>query len=123
MSHSETLKIARNSRPGPDFLCVGLQKAGTAWLYDQLELHPDFWMPPLKELHYFKEKSRARRSRDLIDNHVADLGGPENISEAVKSVVRRASALTVELELLERKFAIAGGATPEQLDSYQRAAN
>jgi hypothetical protein len=38
---------------GPDFLCVGAQKGGTGWLYEQLRDHPDFWMPPLKELHYF----------------------------------------------------------------------
>ncbi len=38
---------------GPDFLCVGAQRAGTGWLYEQLRSHPDFWMPPLKELHYF----------------------------------------------------------------------
>ena len=35
----------------PDFLCVGAQKGGTSWLYRQLEAHPDFWMPPVKELH------------------------------------------------------------------------
>lgn len=39
--------------PGPDFFCVGLQKGGTQWLYDQLQHHADFWMPPFKELHYF----------------------------------------------------------------------
>jgi hypothetical protein len=38
---------------GPDFICIGAQKAGTQWLYDQLALHPEFWMPPIKELHYF----------------------------------------------------------------------
>jgi hypothetical protein len=38
---------------GPDFLCVGAQKAGTGWLYEQLRDHPDFWMPPVKELHFF----------------------------------------------------------------------
>jgi hypothetical protein len=45
----------------PDFLCVGLHKAGTTWLYQQLESHPDFWMPPLKELHYFDQLSRVKR--------------------------------------------------------------
>lgn len=40
------------SEPGPDFICVGMPKAGTGWLYDQLEAHPDFWMPPVKELVY-----------------------------------------------------------------------
>jgi len=47
-----------NSRP--DFLCVGAQKAGTTWLYQQLHSHPDFWMPPLKELHYFDALSRVQ---------------------------------------------------------------
>ena len=45
----------------PDFLCVGAQKAGTSWLYQQLERHPDFWMPPLKELHYLDRLNRTKR--------------------------------------------------------------
>jgi len=45
----------------PDFLCVGAQKAGTSWLYRQLELHPDFWMPPVKELHYLDNLNRTKR--------------------------------------------------------------
>ena len=45
----------------PDFLCVGAQKAGTSWLYRQLEPHPDFWMPPVKELHYFDQLNRTKR--------------------------------------------------------------
>jgi hypothetical protein len=46
---------------GPDFICIGAQKAGTGWLYDQLREHPDFWMPPLKELHYFDRAGRSAR--------------------------------------------------------------
>jgi hypothetical protein len=45
----------------PDFLCVGAQKAGTSWLYHQLDFHPDFWMPPIKELHYLDTLSRVKR--------------------------------------------------------------
>ncbi len=41
---------------GPDFICVGMPKAGTGWLYDQLEAHPDFWMPPVKELVYLNRE-------------------------------------------------------------------
>ncbi len=37
---------------GPDFISVGMPKAGTGWLYDQLRYHPDFWIPPVKELNY-----------------------------------------------------------------------
>ena len=56
----------------PDFLCVGAQKAGTSWLYRQLEPHADFWMPPVKELHYLDNLNRTRRfdpprSRDGCD--------------------------------------------------------
>ena len=57
---------------GPDFLCIGAQKAGTGWLYEQLREHPDFWMPPLKELHYFDRLGRARllptgKKRDRLE--------------------------------------------------------
>jgi hypothetical protein len=57
---------------GPDFLCVGAQKAGTGWLFEQLCAHPDFWMPPLKELHYFDRLGRARvlpigKKRDRLE--------------------------------------------------------
>ena len=57
----------------PDFLCVGAQKAGTSWLYRQLEPHPDFWMPPVKELHYLDNLNRTKqrgappRSKDERD--------------------------------------------------------
>jgi hypothetical protein len=37
----------------PSFLCIGAQKAGTSWLFAQLQSHPDVWMPPVKELQYF----------------------------------------------------------------------
>lgn len=50
---------------GPDFLCVGAQKGGTRWLYDQLQLHPDFWMPPVKELHYFDRRAPSPASVNL----------------------------------------------------------
>ena len=46
----------------PDFMCVGAHKSGTTWLYRQLDSHPDFWMPPIKELHYFDQLSRVQRS-------------------------------------------------------------
>ena len=67
----------------PDFLCVGAQKAGTSWLYWQLEPHPDFWMPPVKELHYLNTLNRTRRfhpprSKDECD--YCFLEGMKNLS-------------------------------------------
>jgi hypothetical protein len=51
---------AGDREAGPDFLCIGAQKSGTTWLYEQLHLHPDFWMPPRKELHYFDKLGRTK---------------------------------------------------------------
>ena len=47
---------------GPDFLCIGLQKAGTRWLYDLLQFEPGFWMPPFKEFHFFNRPSSFQRA-------------------------------------------------------------
>lgn len=36
----------------PDFLCIGMPKSGTTWLYHHLKGHPGFWLPPIKEISY-----------------------------------------------------------------------
>jgi hypothetical protein len=64
----------------------------------------------------------VRRCKDVIAGHIADLGGVDNCSAAERSIIRRASVLTVELERLEAKFATAGEASTEDLDLYQRTA-
>ena len=43
----------REFRSLPDFLCIGAQKAATSWLWAMLRQHPEIWMPPVKELHFF----------------------------------------------------------------------
>ena len=66
----------------------------------------------------------ARRLRDLINVHSSDYGGVVNMSEAEKSLIRRAATLTTELELMECKFAKAeDGAELWMLDAYQRGVN
>src|ERR1700688_2357118 len=47
----------------------------------------------------------VRRCRDVIADHISDLGGAENVSTAELSIVRRAATLTVVLEQFETKFA------------------
>jgi hypothetical protein len=64
-----------------------------------------------------------RRCKDLIEIHEADLGGAENASAAELSIVRRAATITTECEILESKFATAGGATPDGIAQYLAAAN
>jgi hypothetical protein len=47
----------RGARSGPRmadfFVCIGAQKAGTTWLARILSGHPDLFMSPVKEIHYF----------------------------------------------------------------------
>jgi hypothetical protein len=62
----------------------------------------------------------VRRCRDVISAHLTDLGGETNTSEAERSIIRRASVMTVELERLEQRFALAGEASAEDLDVYAR---
>jgi len=53
---------------GPDFLCVGMQKAGTGWAFDQLQYHPDFWMPPVKEIHYLdRDAPKLGTARKVLE--------------------------------------------------------
>ena len=67
---------------GPDFLCIGAQKAGTTWLYENIMYHPEVWLPPspFKELHYFDNKVPHK---DLLEFASFTHGG----------VLRRYSAL------------------------------
>jgi hypothetical protein len=54
----------------------------------------------------------ARRCKDLIAEHLGDLGGIDNTSAAERSLIRRICVMTVELEQLEAKFAMTGEASP-----------
>jgi hypothetical protein len=65
-----------------------------------------------------------RRAKDLIAEHLADLGGESNVSAGERSLIRRAATITTELEFLEARFAVAeDGAKPDDLDLYLRASN
>jgi hypothetical protein len=62
----------------------------------------------------------ARRQRDLAERHVADLGGIDNLSEAQRSLVVRASTIEVELEQLEGALSLG---RPADLSVYATAAS
>lgn len=40
----------------PGALCIGAQKAGTSWLAHMLGQHPQIWVPPFKEAHFFNHR-------------------------------------------------------------------
>jgi hypothetical protein len=62
----------------------------------------------------------ARRYRDLIAAHCQDLGGVDLLSEAKLSLIKRASAIELELEQAEGRLSM-GEAV--DLDAFTRAAS
>ena len=54
----------------PDFLCIGAQKAGTTWLYENLRANPQIYFPPMKEVHFWDlfEERGLDWYRSLFDN-------------------------------------------------------
>ena len=82
-----------------------------------------FAPPRVKGLSADNRSAWVRRCKDVIAAHLSDLGGEDNTSAAERSIVRRASVMTVELERLEAKFAVAGEASADDLHLYQRMTN
>ncbi|MEO9476659.1 MAG: sulfotransferase domain-containing protein [Cyclobacteriaceae bacterium] len=48
-----------------NFLGIGMQKAGTTWLFNNLKSIPEFDLPPLKEIHYF-DRDKAYHSKNKL---------------------------------------------------------
>ncbi len=48
--------LTAHKREKPDFLIIGAQKSGTTSLHYYLSQHPQLFMPPTKELHFFDVK-------------------------------------------------------------------
>ena len=61
----------------------------------------------------------VRRCKDVLAAHLSD---KPNATAAEQAIIRRAAVLIVELERLERQFALAGEADPEMLELYGRVA-
>lgn len=68
--------------------------------------------------------AQMRRLKDLFNDHVADLGGVENLSTAELALVRRSSMLILQLEIMEGRWQEnKGEASAKQIECYQRVAN
>lgn len=64
----------------------------------------------------------SRRFRDLVVEHTSDAGGADVLSEAQRSIIRRASTLEVQLEQLEARFS-QGPADAADLNTYSTLSN
>ena len=47
----------------PSFMVVGAQKAGTTWLFECLDEHPEVFVPRVKEVHFFDRPEDSRFSQ------------------------------------------------------------
>ena len=55
-----------------DFMGIGAARAGTTWLWSILNQHPNIWMPPIKELHYFDRSLDYPSPSVLADDRFID---------------------------------------------------
>jgi hypothetical protein len=66
----------------------------------------------------------SRRLGDLLDLHIADLGGQDAVTNAERSIIRRIATISVELEWIEQSFKSSrAGPKTEELDLYFRGSN
>jgi hypothetical protein len=58
----------------PDFLVIGAMKAGTTSLYHYLRVHPQIFMPAVKELDFFAHEPTPARGIHWYQRHFAQAG-------------------------------------------------
>jgi len=67
------------------FLCVGVKKGGTTFLYDQLREIEDFFLPPIKETHFLLPLSKQRKNRfkEILSYKLKENTFIKNISDEI----------------------------------------
>jgi hypothetical protein len=66
----------------PDFIVIGAPKAGTTSLARWLDAHPDVFVPPPKELHFFDRDSCWERGAEWYAGNFGDAGDVAVVGEA-----------------------------------------
>ncbi|MEJ8572404.1 sulfotransferase [Microbaculum marinum] len=97
-------------KSGPDFICIGSQKAGTGTLYNILRAHRDCSMPRIKELHYFDLQSETRiftrvtQRLERLKRKAAQKSGFENHARFVDIYLDAALNGRTDVETYRRMF-------------------
>ncbi len=99
---------------GPDFVVVGAQRSGTTWLHAVLAQHPQLWLTPVKELHYFDKLHLRRTLADAHERGRVGLAGLAQPGFALRYWLgARGDAWYAALfAAAQRRGAIAGEITP-----------
>ena len=82
------------------FLGIGAQRAATTWLHHSLRRHPDLWLPPAKELHYFDWMAAGPSLVDRLtsENRLAILWR-QRVRGELRSALRRADLARIRREM------------------------
>src|SRR5690348_15932856 len=75
--------------PPPHFLGVGAPRTGTKWLAANLRRHPEIWLTPVKEVHYFDKRRQARSKNRYYRNHLRKRMRRYRQKETYKDALRR----------------------------------
>jgi Sulfotransferase family len=60
----------RSDEKLPTFLGIGAPRAGTTWLHANLKKHPEIWLTPVKEIHYFDSLQRGDLRGNFYRRHL-----------------------------------------------------
>lgn len=83
--------MSRKHGQFPAFLGIGAARSGTTWLSDNLVVHPDIWIPRIKELHYFTRSAKYDGPSQLLDaNPLRRLLSPAKPYRKYRQVLARA---------------------------------
>lgn len=80
-----------------DFLGIGAQRTASSWLWHNLRQHPEIWLPPCKELHYFDRSLKyASPSFLASDNPLLRFLGRQNHNRQFRKYFLESMAKTVK---------------------------
>jgi hypothetical protein len=65
----------------PTFVCIGAQKCGTTWLFQNIRQHPDVFVSPKKELHFFNQRNNYSNGIGWYRRQFAGYSGQRAIGE------------------------------------------
>ena len=88
----------------PNFLYIGTSKAGSTWIYDVLNRHPDIYMAPGKGLYFFS--TNYERGLDWYRSQFAGAAGEQILGEVShgylyeEEACERIAAMNPEIKIM-----------------------
>lgn len=73
--------------PVPDFICIGVQKAGTTTLFDILKKHPQIFLSEKKETKFFQYDEDYEKGLSFYSNYFQKAAGEKVIGEIDPSYI------------------------------------